>query len=236
MAQLGEGEVFGEMGLVDDKPRTATAMTLERTELSVVSAENFEHDVLRDQAEASRYFATLIERLRTTDALLQIALRHHSGLSAVKGEGDSFETQLLGGAEVDNSSATPRYSDYRVLLASAYEPGKWRGDTIAIEIESFPYRIGCQYVGPGSPFMRNDLLVRDTLPGYISRDHCAIERNADTILLRDRGSAEGTIVNGKPIGTAAGNIVAPLNIGENVVIFGGIESPHRFFVNVMPVE
>lgn len=235
VAQLSDGEIFGEMGLVGDKPRSATATALERTTVRVITAENFTESVLDDAEELQRYLATLIGRLRTTDALLEIALRqvHEADDAEAADEESSVEYAL---ATRQSPVGGPPPGDYRLLLTSAYEPGRWRGDTIAVEIASFPFRIGCQFVGPEPPFIRNDLLVRDTMPMYISRDHCAVEKNADGFYIRDRGSLGGTNVNGKPIGIKAGVITAPLVIGENVLILGNNESPHRFFLHVMPVE
>ncbi|MGI9239763.1 MAG: cyclic nucleotide-binding domain-containing protein [Verrucomicrobiales bacterium] len=250
LAQLREGEIFGEMGLVAEKPRSATATALERTTLAVISAENFVETVLKDERELGRYVATLMERLRTTDALLEIALRQNQekqrpaaveqGGARAPGAVDQLPASYESALGLDVSRASPSgghgISALRVVLVSAYERSRWAGKPVAVEIESFPYRIGCKFVGPAPPFMRNDLRLEDTMPGYISRDHCAIERNADTIYMRDRGSVAGTIVNGQPIGTAAGVVTAPLNLGENVVVFGGTDSPHRFFLHVVAVE
>ena len=51
----------------------------------------------------------------------------------------------------------------------------------------------------------------DSLPYQVSRNHCAINMAPDgSLLIMDRGSTLGTIVNGKPIGHRAGTLEAVL--------------------------
>ena len=47
LAQLGEGDIFGEMAMVDERPRSASAQALEVTECEVLTAENFNEAVLQ---------------------------------------------------------------------------------------------------------------------------------------------------------------------------------------------
>ena len=46
LAQLGEGDIFGEMAMVDERPRSASAQALEVTECEVLTPENFNELVL----------------------------------------------------------------------------------------------------------------------------------------------------------------------------------------------
>lgn len=41
LARLGEGDIVGEMAILDNRPRTATVTALARTEVMVVDKDNF---------------------------------------------------------------------------------------------------------------------------------------------------------------------------------------------------
>src|SRR5882672_3871750 len=81
---LEEGEIFGEMGMIDDLPRTASARALTATEVDVVNERDFHYEVLRDEARLLPYLDALFERLRSTNAMLraELAKRRTSDLAA----------------------------------------------------------------------------------------------------------------------------------------------------------
>ena len=82
--------------------------------------------------------------------------------------------------------------------------------------------------------MPPDLQLDDTVPFRVSRNHFAIEKSDLGYLVRDLGSALGTIVNGEPIGHHFRADDVPLQAGENEVIAGGSDSPFVFSVFVPP--
>jgi len=56
---LEEEEIFGEMGLIDSKPRSASAIALEESILTVIKSDRFEY--LADHHDA--FFGTLLKSL-----------------------------------------------------------------------------------------------------------------------------------------------------------------------------
>jgi CRP-like cAMP-binding protein len=71
LATLGRGEFFGEMSLLNDKPRTATATVTEEAELLVIGPEAFE-SMVRTRAEiVIRMLKSLASRLDEADQQIE---------------------------------------------------------------------------------------------------------------------------------------------------------------------
>ena len=64
---LGPSEFFGEMGLIDDSPRSATVITLEPCELLVLSKRDFKKCVAENFEMAMTVMRGLVKRLREAD-------------------------------------------------------------------------------------------------------------------------------------------------------------------------
>ena len=78
LAQLGEGDIFGEMAMVDERPRSASAQSLEVTECEVLTPENFNELVLSRPEVLIPYMASFFERLRTANDRLRLEMRLRS--------------------------------------------------------------------------------------------------------------------------------------------------------------
>lgn len=75
VASLGPEEVFGEMGIIDPAPRSATAIAREQTACKVYSAEEVVDLMSRDPAEAISLIRSLIIRLRNANRKLSVRTR-----------------------------------------------------------------------------------------------------------------------------------------------------------------
>jgi CRP/FNR family cyclic AMP-dependent transcriptional regulator len=64
---LGAGEFFGEMGLIDDSPRSATVIAIEPCELLAVSKRAFKKCLNENLTLAMAVMRVLVQRLRTAD-------------------------------------------------------------------------------------------------------------------------------------------------------------------------
>lgn len=82
IAVLGAGEFFGEMAILNDKPRSATAEVAEDARLLVIDARTFEAMVLGNAEIAVRLIKKLARRLASADALIEI-LMHRDPRSRV---------------------------------------------------------------------------------------------------------------------------------------------------------
>jgi len=67
LAILGDGDVLGEMALIDDKPRSASAVALEPTSTLLLSRDGFRQVVAKSPAVAWTLVPELAERLREVE-------------------------------------------------------------------------------------------------------------------------------------------------------------------------
>ena len=71
LAELGRGDFFGEMALIDGKERSANATAMEDSRLLVLSREHFLAFLSSSPAVAVEMLTALTRRLRRTDELLR---------------------------------------------------------------------------------------------------------------------------------------------------------------------
>jgi CRP/FNR family cyclic AMP-dependent transcriptional regulator len=64
---LGPGEFFGEMGLIDDEPRSASVVTIEPCELLSISKRDFKKCLLENSEMSMAVMRGLVRRLREAD-------------------------------------------------------------------------------------------------------------------------------------------------------------------------
>lgn len=112
LAILKEGGVFGEMAVIDGKPRSASAMALENTVLEVLNKESI-LKVINSHPLVKYLIETLTERLRRADEQLKLlAIKHEEqrlltyliirGKEGPKEEIDLNEIEYFTGIEKEN--------------------------------------------------------------------------------------------------------------------------------------
>jgi CRP-like cAMP-binding protein len=79
LAELGPGQVVGEMGLLDHEPRSATVTAIEDTEAVELDDLALAQTVLRYPEVGTALLKLLSERLRSTDELAMELLRRARG-------------------------------------------------------------------------------------------------------------------------------------------------------------
>jgi hypothetical protein len=212
LATLGPGDVLGEMGLLEERPRAASAQALEAVTVDVVSRDEFTNLLLRDPPRTMEILRVLFERLRTMNERIteQAALVPDEPL-------DAPSVRLF-----------PLTAETRTVLPES-----------GISVVRFPLRVGRLPPQAATALCFNDLEFPDSTPYVLSLNHFAVDHTEDGFVVRDRGSQYGTVVNGFRIGGSATRDVARLGSGENEVVAGiaglGLaprESPFRFLVAV----
>lgn len=67
LATLAKGEFFGEMAILNDKPRSATAVVIEPSDLLIIDRQTFESLIRGNVEIAVRFIKRLADRLREAD-------------------------------------------------------------------------------------------------------------------------------------------------------------------------
>ncbi len=196
---LEEGQIFGEMGLVDEAPRSATARAQTQTIVEAVDQDGFIEKLTQNPQECLKYLHVLFERLRNTNARLTL--------------------------EKNNEAALLPGQHFHIILKPLTQATQKLIPEDAIMITHFPFRIGRQ---SKHSLETNDLQIADEQPFQVSRHHLCIERDDKHVVVRDRGSFKGTCVNDHKIGGKARADSVVLQPGANSITLGGHDSPYQF--------
>lgn len=70
VASLGQGDVFGEMSLLEPGPRSATIKAVTDTECTVTSYDDFMASIQDDPEQAIKFMKTLVLRLRQMNEVM----------------------------------------------------------------------------------------------------------------------------------------------------------------------
>jgi len=178
LAQLGEGDIFGEMAMVDERPRSASAQALEVTECEVLTAENFNEAVLQRPEILIPYLASFFERLRTANDRLRMEMRlraqaeQRASVPAASNPAapvarvvapvakpiahPSLEmTRVSAPAPVPTAPSTapvapPPEGGYQsIVLTACNDHAMARLPESSVTIQKFPFRIGRKHETPG---------------------------------------------------------------------------------------
>lgn len=211
LAVLRKGAIFGEMGVLRDKPRSTTTRALGDTTLVTITKETFLATFRSDNPLALPLLRMLCERLSQADSQL-------------------VEQQIYSeGARADEVAGIHLLPDSPEMKAQIGSDG--------IEVADLPFRVG-RHRRPGETASASQAELSLQSPGgeQISAQHFSIEAKDGRLMVRDLGSHLGTVVNGTRIAPFEQLASADLLFGENSVQTGGLESAYRFRVIVERAE
>lgn len=229
------GDVFGEMALIEERPRVFTARAVTAVRATPMTRDEFEHQLTHNPALTRQYLRSLFERLRSLTARLG------GEIELTQSEPPTSSAPLLPVVKISRPAPVE-------LPSGRGTPGEWviiihpltrkAAETLpdaGLLVTRFPLRIG-RAAGAHEPesWDLNDLWLLDNAPYNISRNHCEIHVDRDGPMIRDRGSHLGCVVNDEGVGGRATKGYARLHAGDNVVVVGSRMSPYQFRVTVSP--
>ena len=236
LAQLGEGDIFGEMAMVDERPRSASAQALEVTECEVLTAENFNEAVLQRPEILIPYWASFFERLRTANDRLRMEMRLRAQAeqrASVPVASTSAAPVARVVAPLTKSIAPPSLEMTRVsapapvatapsaapvtpppeggyqsvILTACNDHARARLPETSVAIQKFPFRIGRKHDTPGKGAT---VFASNDLPIADDKPY-QISRNHCSI------EREGDNFFVRDRGSSLGTVVneAPIGLAEN---------------------
>jgi len=215
LAYIGPGEPFGEMSLIDEKPRSASVVAVERTTLRELHRDEFLEAFQKQPEMAISLLKILFARLREADAT--ILNLHRSQPELVELPQQRFQTAAL-------SSGTAVYLEGLTPQANEALPA------VPFQITRFPFTIGrlCS-----DPLVTNDLSIPDSAPWKVSRHHLAFVKENGRIGVSDRGSHLGSWVDGAQFGGNGGYTGTHFfTSAEATLVLGNQSSPLKFKVSI----
>jgi hypothetical protein len=217
LAYLGVGESFGEMGMIDEKPRNATVTAVSDTVVREIRRDDFFNSFQTDPKVALTLLKVLFERLREADArILQLQ--------------KTDSQQVL----VTKKALAPPQRQLTVLLEGVTPRASAALPVTPFQITRFPFRIGRQ---SPDPLVYNDLMLPDSVPMQISRHHLAFVAYEGRVGVVDRGSSLGSEVDGQLLGGTSGfSGPAFFTRSEGLLVLGNQKSPFRFRVSVRETD
>jgi len=216
LAELGEGQVFGEMSLIDHGLCSATVTTTTDTQVRILNKEQFFKLLQKDAESVQSIMEILFKRMRAMNKRVIDLEKQITTLSAQN--------------EPEKSNS--------ILIKGLTEPAKHAlYDMNSLVVDEFPYKIGrwskkeSQKSWFSSARTKNHVEIHDIPPYVVSRQHCQIEKDSYGVYITDTSSRLGTWVNGEKIGNHSQKKIQ-LNSGENTVHIGDNMSHFAFQVIV----
>lgn len=198
VACLHPGDLFGESGVLEARPRSATATAITSTTLLVTPADTFLHAFGMDNDRALSLVKLLCRRLRDTTRRASQQRQAEVTTAAIRLFPDSEELETK-----------YRLSPVDVLHLPFQVGNRFGGETLPIGSNHT-----CCIAARGDP--------------TLCAPHFEILRRDGRIGVRDLGTASGTIVNGTVTTRASLNGFIPLQTGNNILIAGPNDLPFRF--------
>ncbi|HET6519016.1 MAG TPA: cyclic nucleotide-binding domain-containing protein, partial [Geminicoccaceae bacterium] len=187
------GEFVGEMGVLQEQPRSATVRAVGEVTAEAIPGDEFLRRISRDSETALQLLVRLSERLRHVNQRLARAAAAAAPAAASAEPGQR-------GAVTPNVAPAPAADSIRIFTASDALAGALPPE--GLRVERFPFVVG-RRPEAGDPALEEaevHLQLPDARPYRLSRAHLAIRRHGRGYVVSDLGSVLGTAVNGRFLG------------------------------------
>ncbi|WP_282608904.1 cyclic nucleotide-binding domain-containing protein [Pelagibius sp. Alg239-R121] len=218
LGRVGPSEYFGEMGVIEGRPRSATVKAVVALEVETIQRDDFLRRVSEDADTAFELMQRLSERLHTLD--------------------DAFAASVVVGGRrktdpvvEEAPSDRPSSGQIRILADSDAVTKVLPVEGLSPQI--LPFFVGRHPVDDEAlPPITIDLPLHDSEPYRLAKVHFSIAKTAKGFAIRDFRTELGTRVNAVSLGEHFSRDVTLLQSGANSVIAGGDDSPFRFRIVV----
>ena len=188
--EMEKGDFFGEMSILEDMPRTASAKVLETCKVLQINGSTFDQMLRKNPEIAVRMMRKLSRRLRETDRLLREALGSEEAQAPEMPTPEAERPENVGPERMIHD-----LTGIEFFLSAGAETSVGRKDPVT-------------GINPDI-----DLTPADTQRS-ISRRHAKVFRRGDKYFIREEiGTMNGTFVNGDRVETG---VLAEFKHGDEV--------------------
>ena len=249
LGELGPGDIAGEMGVIERKPRSATVRALAEVAVELIPADAFLERIAAEPETARALLFRLSEKVRTlSEEVVRLHHPHEAESLTPPPPTESQRASPQGNAlvplplPIPPSGALAAHAERHVQLYQRSATASTRislrceclPGTQAVWVEHLPFRIARTLRWNDPPSLgRGIMRVPDAEPYRLSNPHFAIDRDDRLgLVVRDLGSELGTTVNGQYLGGIFAKDTQALHLGRNTVVAGGVKSPFVFRIDV----
>lgn len=215
-----EGDIFGELGIIFGKKRTATVKAKTDVKVEIINPRSFgdllETEFGKDIMPIIQGYAKRIREFGMRLSLVDYDSNEDINLMPSKNpedfESKGFKVHIKGGS-------------HRGLIAMH--------GTDNIPITTLPFRVG-RYSRRRSDwfFHKNELYLHDKYPFNVGRTHFAIIKENNIFYYLDYGSWHGSRVNNVRIDSPNKKQKVALHVGENSVTLGEDASDIKLIIEI----
>ncbi len=203
LAQLHNGQIFGEVGVIRDKARSTTTRAATDVTLLTITKQDFDTAFGDKNPLALTLLRMLCKRL--SDATQRI-----------------YDDQLHAAG-----AALSEITEIRLRPGSPEVESQIGSDGFVVT--GLPFSVGRRAVaGEAASAKDVELLLRVTKPFEMAPRHFVIEEQHGSLALRDLGTALGTLVNGIRFAPFEQSDSTMLKMGVSEIQAGGLDSTVRF--------
>jgi len=211
LAVLRQGAIFGEIGVLRNKPRSTTVRALSNTRMIVLPRDEFIAAFGGENSLALKLIRMLCLRLLKADE------------------------QLLETHQTTTNTEISKIGRIRLLPDSPAV--KTQIGSKGIEVCHLPYQIGCHGAADRrASVTATELLLRAEDDFQADDSHLTISNQNGHLVACDMDSHLGTLVNDVRIAHFEPDVKAVLCFGSNSVQLGSVDSPYRFRIIVEPAD
>lgn len=221
LGKAGPGEVVGEMGVLQNLPRSATATAKGRVWLYGMTLS----DLADKRSDGQDHPGTIVSRV--------LAQRLRKSMEKL----DQATLEKLAAplapppAPAKNPSPSP-------VVKVAIRMGWRSGDQVQWSEQSsqhtLPMIFGREPGPQGAPVGTEVVLIEENPPQRLAPVQFSLELQNGAVVLRDDQSLHGTEVSGVSVGPSAGMTQVQLPAGTHVLVAGGEGSPYVLALEIPP--
>jgi hypothetical protein len=221
LGKAGPGEVVGEMGVLQNLPRSATATAKGRVWLYGMTLS----DLADKRSDGQDHPGTIVSRV--------LAQRLRKSMEKL----DQATLEKLA-APLAPPPAPAKNPGLSPVVKVAIRMGWRSGDQVQWSEQSsqhtLPMIFGREPGPQGAPAGTEVVLIEENPPQRLAPVQFSLEIQNGAVVLRDDQSLHGTEVSGVSVGPSAGMTQVQLPAGTHVLVAGGEGSPYVLALEIPP--